>query len=86
MEKDEENKIEVKLNLEEIEDKKEDDEMNKLLYPCLRKNHASLFLGSSIFIYGGIDSNNNFLNDCWIYDLNKRKWDLLDFRGRYPPH
>ena len=63
----------------------EDDEMNKLLYPCLRKNHASLFLGSSIFIYGGIDSNNNFLNDCWIYDLNKRKWDLLDFRGRYPP-
>ena len=73
-------------NNEEINNNNiEDDEMNKLLYPCLRKNHASLFLGSSIFIYGGIDSNNNFLNDCWIYDLNKRKWDLLDFRGRYPP-
>ena len=81
--------IELK-NKDDINEEKnnniiEDDEMNKLLYPCLRKNHASLFLGSSIFIYGGIDSNNNFLNDCWIYDLNKRKWDLLDFRGRYPP-
>ena len=63
----------------------EDNDMNKVLYPCLRKNHASLILGSYIFIYGGIDSNNNFLNDCWIYDLNKKKWDLLDFRGRYPP-
>ena len=63
----------------------EDNDLNKVLYPCLRKNHASLILGSYIFIYGGIDSNNNFLNDCWIYDLNKKKWDLLDFRGRYPP-
>ena len=55
------------------------------MYPCLRKNHISLLVGNHIFIYGGIDSNNNFLNDCWIYDLSKRKWDLLDFRGRYPP-
>ena len=70
---------------EEINKLDEEEEENKFLYPCLRKNHVSLFMGSCIFMYGGIDSNNNYLNDCWIYDLNKRKWDLLDFRGRYPP-
>ena len=57
----------------------------KSLSPCLRKNHVSLLIGNHIFIYGGIDTDNNFLNDCWIYDLTKRKWDVLDFRGRYPP-
>ena len=79
--------VEFKLiaNINDENNKLEEDEEVKLLYPCLRKNHVSLFFGSSIFIYGGIDSNNNYLNDCWIYDLNKRKWDLLDFRGRYPP-
>ena len=72
-------------DLNEEINKLDEDEEASLLHPCLRKNHVSLFLGSCIFMYGGIDSNNNFLNDCWIYDLNKRKWDLLDFRGRYPP-
>ena len=53
---------------------KEDNDMNKVLYPCLRKNHASLILGSYIFIYGGIDSNNN------LWAVNKPegyifKWD-----------
>ena len=79
--------IEFKNNdgFNEENNKFEEDEEIKILYPCLRKNHVSLFIGSTIFIYGGVDSNNNFLNDCWIYDLNKKKWDLLDFRGRYPP-
>ena len=79
--------VEFKNNddIDEETNKRDNDEENSILYPCLRKNHVSLFFGSYIFIYGGIDSNNNFLNDCWIYDLNKKKWDLLDFRGRYPP-
>ena len=72
-------------DMNEDNNKLDEEEENRFLYPCLRKNHVSLFMGSSIFMYGGIDTNNNYLNDCWIYDLNKRKWDLLDFRGRYPP-
>jgi hypothetical protein len=72
-------------DMNESNNKLDEEEENRFLYPCLRKNHVSLFMGSSIFMYGGIDTNNNYLNDCWIYDLNKRKWDLLDFRGRYPP-
>ena len=71
-------------NIIDENNKFEDEEM-KLLFPCLRKAHVSLFFGNYVFIYGGIDPNNNFLNDCWIYDLTRRKWDLLDFRGRYPP-
>ena len=77
------------VDIKDIEDSENnrllDDDDFRVLYPCLRKNHISLLVGNHIFIYGGIDSNNNFLNDCWIYDLSKRKWDLLDFRGRYPP-
>lgn len=60
-------------------------EESRILFPSPRKNHVSLIVGSHIFIYGGINPNNNFLNDCWIYDLNKDRWDLLDFNGRYPP-
>ena len=37
-----------------------DDDDFRVLYPCLRKNHISLLVGNHIFIYGGIDSNNNF--------------------------
>jgi len=58
---------------------------NKILYPSLRRNHVSLLIGSSIFVYGGINTNKNYLNDCWTYDINKGKWDLVDFVGRYPP-
>ena len=80
--------VEFKTNdniIDENNKFEEVEEEMKILLPCLRKNHVSLFFGNYVFIYGGIDPNNNFLNDCWIYDLTKRKWDLLDFRGRYPP-
>ena len=60
-------------------------EKNKSLFPCLRRNHVSLIIGCTIFVYGGISTNKEFLNDCWIYDINTKKWDLLDFRGRYAP-
>jgi hypothetical protein len=64
---------------------KENLEENKAIFPCLRRNHVSLIVGSTILIYGGISTNENYLNDCWIYDLKNGKWDLLDFSGRYPP-
>ena len=79
------------VDLKDIEDvnsennKLVDDDDIKIISPRLRKNHISLLIGNHILIYGGIDCNNNYLNDCWIYDLSKKKWDLLDFRGRYPP-
>ena len=66
-------------------DDSENTEEKKLIFPCLRRNHTSLIIGSTIFLYGGVSIDKNYLNDCWIYDINTKKWDLLDFRGRYPP-
>ena len=77
------NEIKMKENKEPQSSEKVEE--NKIIYPCLRRNHVSLIIGSSIFVYGGISPNKGFLNDSWIYDLNTKKWDLLDFRGRYPP-
>lgn len=77
------NEIKMKENKEQQSIEKVEE--NKIIYPCLRRNHVSLIIGSSIFVYGGISPNKGFLNDSWIYDLNTKKWDLLDFRGRYPP-
>ena len=60
-------------------------EEKKVMVPCLRRNHISIIIGTTIFVYGGINTNENFLNDCWIFDLTTQKWDLVEFKGRYPP-
>ena len=66
-------------------DKKENIEENANQFPCLRRNHVSLLIGTNLFIYGGINQSKTCLNDCWIYDLIKHKWSILEFTGRYPP-
>lgn len=55
------------------------------IYPEIRKNHISLLIGKTIFLYGGETPSKKYLNDCWIYDLTKNKWSLVDYMGRYPP-
>ena len=75
--------INNKTEMDKIE--KENNEENIIQFPCLRRNHVSLLIGSNIFIYGGINQSKTSLNDCWIYDLIKHKWSVLEFTGRYPP-
>ena len=58
---------------------------NKNIFPEHRRNHISLLIGYTIFLYGGIDKNGNYLNDCWIYDIKINKWFLLEYKGRHPP-
>ena len=72
-------------NNEIDKNEKENIEEYALQFPCLRRNHVSLLIGSNIFIYGGINQSKITLNDCWIYDLNKQRWSILEFTGRYPP-
>ena len=72
------------ININE-NDKKENIEENANQFPCLRRNHVSLLIGTNLFIYGGINQSKTCLNDCWIYDLIKHKWSILEFTGRYPP-
>ena len=72
-------------NNENEKQEKEIQEENIIQFPCLRRNHISLLIGTNIFIYGGISQSKKALNDCWIYDLIKNKWSILEFTGRYPP-
>ena len=74
------------LNSNEIgKNENENIEENINQFPCLRRNHISLLIGTNIFIYGGINQSKTCLNDCWVYDLIKSKWSILEFKGRYPP-
>ena len=84
LKKEKEKEKEILNNNNEI-DKKENIEENAAQFPCLRRNHVSLLIGSNLFIYGGINQSKTCLNDCWIYDLIKNKWTILEFTGRYPP-
>lgn len=53
--------------------------------PCLRKNHVSVLVGYTILVYGGINQNEEFLNDAWIYNIRSREWSVLNITGRSPP-
>ena len=79
--------IQTKLNNQNFLEMESEEDIQYFLpqFPCLRRNHISLLIGTNIFIYGGINQNKNYLNDCWIYDLNTKKWSILEFIGRYPP-
>ena len=74
-----------KENLSESKKEKEKAEENINQFPCLRRNHISLVIGTNLFIYGGINQSKICLNDCWIYDLIKNEWSILEFTGRFPP-
>jgi hypothetical protein len=84
------NKINIKKEAEKIninteKEKQEKETQEEISFPCLRRNHISLLIGTNIFIYGGISQSKTTLNDCWIYDIIKNKWTVLEFTGRYPP-
>ena len=42
--------------------------------PENRRNHISIFIGSNMFIHGGINENGKILNDSYILNINKLKW------------
>lgn len=50
-----------------------------------RRSHNSIMIGHIIMISGGIDINNNYLSDCWLFNTETRQWSPLDIKGRMPP-
>ena len=42
--------------------------------PCKRKNHIAEIVGNSMLIHGGIDEENQVLDDCHILNLQQMKW------------
>ena len=54
--------------------------------PCLHRNHTSILIGTTIFVYGGINQQGTYLNDCWVYNLKfSPGWQCVDIIGRLPP-
>ena len=46
-----------------------------------RRNHIACSVGSTLFIHGGIDDENNYLNDIWIFDCLRFKWNTLSYKS-----
>ncbi|OHT07264.1 hypothetical protein TRFO_24681 [Tritrichomonas foetus] len=42
--------------------------------PSQRIGHCSAFLGSQLFLFGGIDSHNDYLNDFYAFDFDTNEW------------
>ena len=40
----------------------------------LRRNHIACLVGNQMFIHGGVDEEGNFLDDCYLLNLNPLKW------------
>ena len=54
------------------------------LCPEARKNHIAELLGNQMFIHGGVNNNNEILNDCFLFSLSTYKWTLCTL-SRYTP-
>jgi N-acetylneuraminic acid mutarotase len=41
--------------------------------PCPRYLHSSVIVDSVLYVFGGLDSNNKFLNDLYAFDISTSK-------------
>ena len=44
--------------------------------PCKRKNHIAELIGNSMLIHGGLDEEDQILDDCYILNLQTMKWSM----------
>lgn len=51
-----------------------DKQENVVKIPRGRKNHASVFFKGKIYLFGGLDSENNTVREIDIYDTGKEEW------------
>lgn len=47
-----------------------------------RRNHLGIGIGYTMLVFGGIDDDEKYLNDMWIFDIQKYKWSPLLFRSK----
>ena len=55
-------------------------------WPKWRYCHAGAIFGTRpeekfLLVSGGMNSDHNIINDCWIFDINQRSWKqvLIEF-------
>ena len=53
--------------------------------PCARAAHGGISVDKLLFIFGGIDSSGNALNDLWKYDNELNQWSNIEIFGYKPP-
>ena len=66
-----------------------DTKTKKYYYPlCInsrnvpwRKNHIGIGVGNTLLIYGGINDEGEILNDFWVFEYMKLKWNPLEYRS-----
>ena len=46
-----------------------------------RRNHIGIGIGNNILIHGGINDNGDYLNDLWIFECFKFKWNTLSYKS-----
>jgi hypothetical protein len=45
-----------------------------------RRNHIGIGIGNTKLIYGGINDEGEILNDMWVFEYSKLKWNPLEYR------
>jgi N-acetylneuraminic acid mutarotase len=48
--------------------------------PSPRSGHSACLWKNNMVVFGGIDANQNRLNDTWFFDLTKNKWTAITVR------
>ena len=56
------------------------------LKPEPRRSHISILIANQILIHGGINEENNILNDCYLLNINPLKWHRanIDISSKSP--
>jgi len=52
--------------------------------PPSRYRHSSTLIGSSVFIFGGVDANMIRYNDLYEYNCETREWKFIETAGNTP--
>ena len=60
------------------------DSNTKIFNPPSRKYHMSCLVDNFLYIYGGLDKDNNYLNDFYKLDVISNRWTLLSVNGTNP--
>jgi N-acetylneuraminic acid mutarotase len=48
--------------------------------PSPRSGHSACLFQSNMVVFGGIDNNQNRLNDTWFFNLTKKKWTQITIK------
>ncbi len=48
--------------------------MTSKIEPEPRRNHCAVAVGNTMLVYGGVNNNNECMNDLWTFKPLKKEW------------